>query len=317
MLEALRSIVSGPLNKRAMRKYRSSMGWKDAPKFERFLHQAQQASKGLCGPIAGAAENVKQFRESGVTAIWTPEAENIANSIFGKIKMREGAGDAVFNGYDPNNYSGYQAYSGNFWLDFPEFENLFHGRIGAFLQHYFQSHFKIFYSSFLYSKRQHDETRRGSQLWHNDGGPGTCVILGFFPHATDEFSGCTEVLPWNESLMVYEEAISFQPALLDAYCRANGINRSSVTKREIRIVRDRYYEEAINRRFDDKVLRPTGKAGLTVAFSNNLIHRGGLFGRERYAVLVHCYPSDKPTPFNLYRRQGTPKLLSNPSSPDF
>jgi hypothetical protein len=79
----------------------------------------------------------------------------------------------------------------------------------------------------------------------------------------------------------------------------------------------KYYAKAIQDKYSKFVVGPKGPAGLIVPFLNNVIHFGGYpeAGRERLAVLFHCYPSDKPPDFVRYRNEGLRKTKPYPLNP--
>lgn len=316
MLSTLRGAIGSRLNYRALQKHRSKLGWRDAPRYTEYLKQAQQTATGL-QPGTEVTRNVEEFHAKGVTPLWSPESEAIANSMYQKLKAREAAGEEVWDTTGGGFYA-HQGYNGNLWQDFPEFEGLFRGVLGAFYENYFQSHFKIYYSSMFRSQRLTPE-RSGSQQWHNDSGPGTCIITGFYLHPTDTNSGCLQALPWQESLDIYKGERAADEANLARYCREKGVRPQDVDKMTVRSLRNAWYDKVIQEGYADKVLMPTGKAGLTVPFMNNLLHRGGYpeAGHERYIILTHVYPSDKPTPFDSYRANGVKKKAGYPQDPAF
>jgi hypothetical protein len=90
-----------------------------------------------------------------------------------------------------------------------------------------------------------------------------------------------------------------------------------LAKVEVRDIRCRFYGEEIERFYRERVVQPTGDAGLVVPFLNNSIHRGGYPapGFSRYACVFHCYPSDRPARFERYREQGIPKRAPYPQDP--
>jgi hypothetical protein len=132
----------------------------------------------------------------------------------------------------------------------------------------------------------------------------------FYLHPTGEGSGALEALPWDASLAIYERE---RRALRSA---RQALPPGS-TKTEIRELISDFYERVIAEEYADRVKRPVGPAGLVIPFLNNNLHRGGYpaKGRARYAVVFHCYPSDRPADFARYRREGIRKTASYPKDP--
>lgn len=318
MLTSLRGAISSKLNFRTLTKHYSKLGWRDAPRYTKYLESARRAVEGNLLPVGELQSNVDQFARDGFTVLWSPEAEKIANRMFAKIKAREAAGEDVWDLSGAGFYT-HQGYNGDLWGDFPEFEELFHGILGAFLENYYRSHFKIYYSSLLRSQRHKNPTRAGSQQWHNDAGPGTCIIVGFYLHPTNEHSGCFQCLNWKDSLEIYQQERKAHQERIRAYCTANNKSPENLDRMESRTLLTSWYDEVINAGYQNRVHTPMGKAGSMVAFRNNILHRGGFpdIGHERYIILTHVYPSSGKTPFQLYRQVGVGKKGGYPRDPAF
>lgn len=108
--------------------------------------------------------------------------------------------------------------------------------------------------------------RSGSQRWHADGGPGSCVIVMVYHTDVTDLDGPLEWVSWGHSLLLYrrEPEGAGREALCDFYDRAVG-----------------------------PYVSVTGLAGTAILFSNNVLHRGGFPHRdhERLVTVYHCYPS--------------------------
>lgn len=318
MISSLRSAIGTQLNFRALKKHYSKLGWRDAPKYTKFLVDSRRSLEDSLLPTGEIQQNVDQFERDGFTVLWSPENEAIANSMFSKIKAREAAGEDIWDLSGGGLYT-HQGYRGDLWKDFPEFEGVFHGVLGGFLENYYRTHFKIYYSSLLRSQRNNNSSRAGSQQWHNDAGPGTCIIVGFYLHPTNEHSGCFQCLNWKDSLDIYKHERKVLQKRIQEYCRGNGKNLQQLEKMELRSLLTSWYEEKINAGFQGGVNTPMGKAGSMVAFRNNILHRGGFpdVGHERYIILTHVYPSPLKTPYQLYRQVGVGKKGGYPRDPAF
>ena len=318
MLQSIKGRISKFLNYRAFKKHHSKLGWLHAPKYTKYLHYSQACSEYKNNKPFLWDKQIEQLRRDGFTSIWFPEASEIADKIYREIKYKESS-DAYpwTNGLGTNTL--HQSYKHDPWLDFPGLEDLFRGPLGLFLQAYYQSHFKIFSSTFHRSYRDSFSSRSGSQLWHNDGGPGTCVIVGFYLHPTNINSGCLQCLSWKDSLSIYKREQKALKPLLRDYCNNMSKNIDQLTKAEIRNVMTEWYENTVRTHYKERINTPMGDAGTIVLFKNNNLHRGGFpeLGCERYIVLNHIYPSPVPTPFSRYRERGIIKKGGFPANPDF
>lgn len=216
-----------------------------------------------------------------------------------ELRVAELAGKRVWGQTDDY---GSQKYLGDPWINFPSLEDLFRDDLGTFLSAYFCTSFKIFYG-LLYRSVAQSRLAVGSQLWHSDGGPGTCVNVMFYPEDTNASNGPLEVLPWPDSLRVFE--------------MEKRLGRLGILDIASRDVRSGFYADQIEKNYHGKTLRPSGPAGLVVPFLNNTIHRGGLPhpGHSRIAFVFHCYPSHRPVDFGRYRATGIGKSAPYPNDP--
>ncbi len=239
---------------------------------------------------------------SGFTSFLTSETASAAKSIQKKIRLREASGERVWD--DCDQY-GNSTYIGDAWKDFSEFEDLFLGDVGSFLASYYETHFKILYGT-LYRSEQFESSRKGSQVWHSDAGPGTCINIMFYLQDTTPEDGPLEVLPWDSSLALFKrEKTLFRKGMLDDYGNS---------KRE-RI--SNWYDERIKNGEASEVCQPFGAAGLVVPFLNNTLHRGGypVSGRKRTAIVFHVYPSHRLTDLSRYKVVGITKNRPYPTDP--
>jgi hypothetical protein len=243
----------------------------------------------------------REFDRKGFTSFWTPENRKLADAILGRIREEEARGAAVWTADG--------RYRDDIYTTFPEIEQLFQGALGSFLTAVYRAHFKIFFGV-LYRSERVGEPPTGSQLWHTDGGPGTCINVMLYLGDVSGEDGALECLPWDASLEIYGKEL-----------------RSGVVQRRLRSalasgeserdVKCGFYREEISRSYRGRVEQPTGKAGLLVPFRNNILHKGGYpeTGRVRHVCVFHVYPSATPTPFARYRSVGIPKTGSYPKEP--
>ena len=305
VIESARRIASDALAIRSLRRHRSRLGWRQAPRYTRYWHSCRDAFTRELPPVGTLADAVADFHRDGLAAFHTPETERIARQIFDRICARERNCEQVWI-TDPVRAG---EYTGDVWRDFPELEGLFTGPLGTFLMHHFGCDYKIFFGK-LYKSTHTEGGPTGSQIWHADGGPGSCINVMFYLHPTDTGSGPIEVLPWDASLAIFERE---RKALRSA---PGGIPKGP-KDRGLRDAYSNYYKRAIAEEYHARVRQPMGPAGLVVPFQNNNLHRGGYpaEGRDRYAAVFHCYPSDRPADFAHYRSKGVPKTASYPMDP--
>ena len=156
----------------------------------------------------------------------------------------------------------------------------------------------------------------GSQVWHSDSGPGTCVNVMYYLHDTDSDSGTLEALPWRDALSIYEtELRTIRRRLVAAY------GTEQVSKDQRRLVMEKLYDEEIDGRYKKSVRQSWGKAGQHVPFLNNTLHRGGIPGPGREA-LPRWYSSSihqhRPRLTRSTVRTGSARPLSiRKRNPDF
>ena len=318
MLSELKRPISRALNMRALAKYKSKLGWRVAPRYAKYLETCRGAFKGALPNTEKYKENASEFNKLGTTAVWDENLEAVANEMFARVTQWEKEGREIWNIPQDALYGAHQTYNGDVWKDFPELERAYRGAIGDLLMNIYQSDYKIFYTSLAKSVGIQTEAV-GSQQWHNDAGPGSCIIVAMYLHPTDETSGCLQTLPWEYSFEIYQGEGTYDDGAQARYCADHKMRIKDLDKLTIRSLRHVYYDAEIQSKYKDKVRMPFGKAGSAVLFYNNILHRGGHpdIGKERYALLMHCYPADKPTPYDQYRETGLKKPSGYPRDPAF
>jgi hypothetical protein len=298
----LKGAISEFLERRSIRRHRSRIGWRAAPRYTRYLERCRRENPASPTPDPAIAAAAAKFRDDGIASFWTPRTGAVADGVRAAIARREAVGETV---WQPVNDYATRSYAGDAWRDFPEFEQLFAGDLGAFLGTVFGTGFKILYGTMYRSEHLADQ-RLGSQMWHSDSGPGICINVMFYLHDTTPAEGPLEALPWAQSLALYEaEKHLIRRGALDAYGK---------TRRD-RI--SNFYSERIDRDLRAAVQQPHGTAGLVVPFLNNTLHRGGYPdpGHFRTAIVFHCYPSHRPTDLSCYRQRGITKTAPYPTDP--
>jgi hypothetical protein len=143
------------------------------------------------------------------------------------------------------------------------------GSVDDFLRAAFRCDYTAFYTkSYRIDHTAEYPLRSGSQLWHADGGPGTCIIVMRYDSNVTADDGPLEVINWKRSVEIF--AKEPRHASRDALCA--------------------YYESQI--RPGDRTTY-IGPKNTVIAFLNNAIHRGGYPGpgHSRDATVTHYYPS--------------------------
>ncbi|BDW97397.1 hypothetical protein MACH10_30820 [Thalassospira tepidiphila] len=314
----LKKATSRFLNMRALKKHHSKMGWRDAPRYTSYLRSCQKAFVGdlpepqIYGKLAG------EFNKEASVSVWDENLEAVANQMFKRICDWEEQGQDLWLVPDGPLLGSHQGYVGDVWKDFPELEEAFRGSFGSLLMNIYKANYKIFYASLVKSVGT-ELNATGSQQWHSDGGPGSCVIIAMYLHPTDETSGCLQTLPWNASLEIFGQEHGRDAIVKSRYAAENNVRIADIDKLTLRNLRHKYYDDLIQENFRDQIRMPFGKAGSSVLFRNNTLHRGGHpeLGKQRYALLIHCYPAEVAPPFHKYREQGLKKTAGYPADPGF
>jgi hypothetical protein len=300
-LTQLKRAVGVCLELQAVRKHRSRLGRHVAPRYSEYLEACQAEFLSAPARISEIADRTREFEGKGFTSLWTPESQMVADAILGRIHGEEERGAAIWNADG--------RYRCEIYTTFPEIEQLFRGALGEFLRAVYRAHFKIFFGV-LYKSERATDTPTGSQLWHTDGGPGTCINVMFYLKDVSAEDGAMECLPWDASLEIYRKELCSGEI-------QRRLNSAASTRETERDVKCGFYLDEISRSYRAKVEQPQGKAGLLVPFRNNILHKGGYpgAGRVRYVCVFHVYPSRSATSFERYRTVGIPKVASYPDDP--
>jgi hypothetical protein len=300
-LTRLKRAVGLRLELQAVRKHRSRLGRHLAPRYTEHLEACRAAFGIVPATEPEIAGKAGEFEAKGFTSFWSPENQKLADAMLEKIRREEARGVEIWDADG--------RYRHEIFTSFPEIERLFRGQPGAFLTAVYRAHFKIFFGV-LYKSERSVDAPTGSQLWHTDGGPGTCINVMFYLKDVTREDGAMECLPWDASLSIYEKELcsgEVQRRLRSA--AANGESE--------RDIKCGLYLDEITRAYRARVEQPHGKAGLIVPFRNNILHKGGFpeAGRDRYVCVFHVYPSTTATPFARYQKVGIPKVASYPKDP--
>ena len=197
LVSGLRARLSDGLFKYTASRHKSRLFFPEARKFTKYLKHCQSVAPVREKPEAPFAQAAADFEAKGFAAFSTAETTALAKSMLAKIKAEEAAGLDVWNSGD--------VYSlGDAFSKFEELQKLFHQGLGKFLNGVFGTQYAIHAAALYRSVRKIDQPE-GSQIWHADGGPGTCINVMFCLTPTSAENGAMKCLPWDYSLQVFEK----------------------------------------------------------------------------------------------------------------
>lgn len=308
MISQVKSQIGDWLQMRAIRRHGSRVGWQIAGRYTDYWKKARAACPRPMPEDVMLRRAIDEYTRDRATAFGSSESEKIAREIARRLDAREASGEAVWCDPVPDNSN--VNYAGDLWHDFPEIKTYLTNILGPFLEGYFGCPYKIFYAT-MYKSFHVPVGPKYSALWHSDSGPGTCINCMFYLDDTEPADGALQILGWRDSVEIFKEE---RPQMRQRRKQLGEAAFDSIGKRNILCA---WYDEVISSNYSDRVLQPTGTAGLTIAFGNNTIHRGGFSepGRRRRAVIFHCYPSNRPTDFAIYDKHGIAKRESYPKDP--
>ena len=191
---------------------------------------------------------------------------------------------------------------------FPELRVLSEYVLEPFLNEFFGCNYKIFLSV-MFKSVAFDDSPIGSQIWHSDGGPGTCVNIIYYPGGARAEQGAMELLPWSVSRKLLIGCARHVRRFLQRSPKAS--------KADIRNLKAEYYAEQIDGKLN--VTRPVSDNGAVLFFRNNCVHKGGFPepGNERLAIIFHAYPHMDPPDYDDWFANGRPKTAPYPVDPHF
>ena len=290
---SLKQRISTWLWFRTLARHRSRMGRRDAPRYTKYAKHAQAAFRHTPGETK-QLQLGSQFREQGYTWFQNSETETLAHAIQNRLadEIREHGENHVWAA--DSRYA-----LGDIYQRFPEIDALFRGTVGDFLRGALGSEFKIFYG-IMYRSIHDPDGPSGSQRWHSDAGPGTCINLMFCVSEVGPENGAMEILPWPTSLQLFNA---------EAKQRLNNPLSGDALHA--------FYENEISANLSDSIHQPQAGPGLVYPFLNNTAHRGGYpeLDQERTVCIFHIYPADSPAPLDAYRTNGIPKTGPYPKDP--
>lgn len=290
---SLKQKISTWLWFRTLARHRSRMGRHDAPRYTQFAKRAQAAARNLPNDPE-VLKLGQQFRDQGYTWFLNVETEALARGIQDRLteEIRTHGKDQVWA--TDSRYA-----LGDIYQRFPEIDAMFRGTVGEFLRAALGSEFKIYFG-ILYHSTHDPDGPSGSQRWHSDAGPGTCINLMFCVSEVGPQNGAMEILSWPSSMQLFKREATQR---LHKHLKGDALHE--------------FYETEISENFPDAVRQPQAGPGLVYPFLNNTVHRGGYpeAGHERTVCVFHIYPADTPAPLDRYRKDGITKTASYPKDP--
>lgn len=305
LISKIRTLLGEQLRGYTFTHHKSALFYPHARQYTNYLKTCQRLTPLRANLETPIKEAVAQFKDQGVAAFTTTETASLAQGVLAQIKAEENQGLEVWSEDD-------RYLLGDPFQRFPQFQLLFAGVVGKFLNGILGTHYSIYYS-IIYKSVRKAQQPEGSQLWHHDGGPGTCINLMFCLNETSAENGAMKSLPWDYSMEIVRKY-----SQINARVKIALANNPSLTRLQIREVKTDYFQEQIEASYADKVFQPVGGPGIVYAFRNNCLHAGGYPdpGKERYVCVLHIYPSKFPTDLAWYKKNGTKKRGSYPSTPD-
>mgnify|MGYP001184476235 CR=1 FL=1 len=197
----------------------------------------------------------------------------------------------------PNLWANTNSFQGSPTEEFRgNFFNIFACGVDEFIKDTFKSDYFIYYHILFKSNRfLKDKQPENSQLWHADGGPGTCMNLMVCHTPINKNNGALKIIPWNKSRdLLTNLYFKYKQVLRRGKINNHFINLNRKSLREIKcnILENLIDNNSLNY-FQPNYSRP----GTIFAFKNNCVHAGGYtdLGMERIVSIFHIYPSTRQT----------------------
>ena len=224
-------------------------------------------------------KEANNFNKKGYTTFSNTIIEK--NCLLIKNKLKE-----IENPWDETNNFAYEAPSKTFKK---ELINIFKNGIDEFIKSAFKSDYYIFYHRLYKSERLiESQVPEGSELWHADGGPGSCMNLMICHTHLNKENGSMKIIPWERSKLLLSRLFFDYKKLLRSKDKTIKENRLYLRELKCSILKE-YIEKNKIEYFQPE----SKKSGTVFAFRNNCVHAGGFtnFGHERIVSLMHIYPT--------------------------
>lgn len=253
----------------------------------------------------------QKFFKNGYTQYSSQETKDFADRIYNKIRKLEELDDQIWEKGSKNS----KRLIEDPYLKFPELELLLKGDLGNLVSSILGCNFDLFSLTLIKSEKEFD-SRFGSQLWHVDGNPGSCLNIVFYLHKVDKNFDPTSLLSFKKTLKLTKNRRVLFRKFHEKYLNTKSEIDKDL-KAQIRRAFSNHYNKIIES--DGLSFQPTGPAGLIAAFRNNVLHRGGYpeDGFQRYIIALNFYPSKSKPNYNKYRKEGFKKLSNYPQIPYF
>jgi hypothetical protein len=304
MFAVIKNTITDRLFILGLELFKSRMGKFSAKPYAIYLQHCQK-SHHVSSEKSSISKLNLTFQRKGFVTYWSEKTKEAANSILAKIQAAEVSG--TFS------WAADYTFSRDVWHEFPEIEQIFRSDLEPFFKSIYGCNVKIFFGRLFKSVPSFKP--EGSQLWHADGGPGTCINALFYLCETNSQNGAMEIIDWDDSLAIFRsEKKAFRHMLAESVNK-NGAELSRV---EARARLATWFGGQIAER-KIQTFRPSGEAGLVLAFRNNNIHKGGYpeEGYTRYAIVFHIYPANMPLDYDRYHTNGVSKTAPYPADPAF
>ena len=192
-----------------------------------------------------------------------------------------------------------------------ELIEIFRSGVDQFIKDTFSSDYYIFYHVMYKSERlKIDKKEEGSELWHADGGPGTCMNLMICHTPINKNNGSMKIINWEKSKQILSRLFYENKQINKNISPPNSRKkRLYLRKLKCEILKDIIKEDSI------KYFQPNSQnSGIIYAFRNNCVHAGGYteLGNKRIVSVMHIYPSTKKTSLNEKFLQNHEKTNSYP-----
>jgi hypothetical protein len=297
IIKKIRLLISNYLWLHTLAKHKSRMGYAEAPKYSKHHEKAKKKYTEKIEIDNNVNFCIKEFQKNSYSQYMSDENKLLANSVMKKITKEEKINDI----WDKN----YRYKISDIFQSYNEIQKLFTGDLDKILRGIFNSQYMIFYG-LMYKSVHSGLIPTGSQLWHSDGGPGTCINIMFCLNETNEKNGAMECLPWNLSKKLFKKERKL--------FNVGGLPSSTNDREKYRESICNFYRQEINDNHKENVARLSGPPGNIILFSNNLIHRGGFpkIDHKRYVCIFHVYPSLHRITHFYYIKNGVTKRKPYP-----
>jgi len=247
-------------------------------------------------------EKIYKFKNNGHITFTNKNIEEKSINILKKIKQKD----------SPWGKNG--EYNFNSINDFKEeFINIFENGIDDFLKETLKSDYQIFYNKVYRSiRKKYDEKPEGSQLWHWDGGPTTCInlMICFTPVDSGNGSMRSISLPISKKIHLFIFKKYRKIIKSRSFLKSKKLSRLDERSLKCNLIEDFIKSNKI-----DYFQPISEKSGLVYFFKNNLVHSGGFgeeINKERIVSVFHIYPSVNITSLKQKFENITPKNKSYP-----